>query len=157
VASKVIPVLVKDKAALVDGTAKGVREGFAADCWLANWDAVGLGYDNMLVDHDGHAVRLDPGGALVFRAQGQPKGDAFGDHVGEVDSLRDPKVNHAAAAVFGQVSDADLRAGVQKVAAVDDATIRELVDQHGPGNSKQKLALADRLIARKQDLIARFP
>jgi ADP-ribose pyrophosphatase YjhB (NUDIX family) len=154
VASELIPVLVKDKDALAAG-APGAREGFAADCWLANWDSVGLVYDNMLVDKDGNAVRLDPGGSLVFRAQGAPKGSSFGDHVGEVESLRSGK-NAQAATVFGGVTDADIRAGVEKIAAISDERIHELVEAHGPGNSKQRAALADRLIARKQDLISRF-
>lgn len=155
VASKVIPVLVKDQEALISGKAKGAREGFAADCWLANWDSVGLIYDNMLVDKAGRAVRLDPGGSLIFRAQGAPKGAAFGDVVGEVDSLRSGK-NAQAAAVFKGVTDEQLRAGVERIAEVSDERIRELVDEHGPGSKKQRAELADKLIARKKDLIARF-
>ncbi len=41
---------------------------------------------------------------MLFRAQGQPKGAAFGTKVGEIDSLRgeDPAINNpSAAAMFG--------------------------------------------------------
>ena len=155
VASKIIPALVKDKAALMDGSAVGAHEGFAADCWLANWDSVGALFDNMMVDGDGHAVRLDPGGALLFRAQGAPKGAAFGDNVGEIDSLRDGK-NKQAAAVFDGVTNAHIRAGVEKIASLSDESIHALVESFGPGTSKSRGALADRLIARKKDLTARF-
>lgn len=30
---------------------RGVREGFAVDAWLANWDVCGAGFDNLLVRH----------------------------------------------------------------------------------------------------------
>jgi ADP-ribose pyrophosphatase YjhB (NUDIX family) len=155
VASKIIPMLMKDKDGLINGSVKGAREGFAADAWLANWDSVGLMFDNMLVDHKGRAVRIDPGGSLVFRAQGQPKGDAFGNVVGEIDSLRSGQ-NKQAADVFGTVTDEQIKAGVQRIAEISDARIHELVDQFGPGSAKQRMQLAVKLIARKQDLVRRF-
>ena len=58
----------------------GTKEGFVTDAWLANWDSVGVGstkYDNIL-DHVGKAVRVDLGGALLFRGTGGPKGGKFG-------------------------------------------------------------------------------
>jgi hypothetical protein len=49
-----------------------VLKGFAADVLLANWDAVGLTHDNILMK-DGKAHRIDNGSAFTFRAQGTPK------------------------------------------------------------------------------------
>lgn len=133
----------------------GVLEGFAADAWLANWDVVGLGFDNLQVDDQGHAMRVDAGGSLMYRAQGSKK--AFGEHVTELDSLRDPKINPQAAAVFGQMSEADITASVAKVAQISDAQIRIMVNNFGPGDKAERKALADTLIARKNDLIAKYP
>ena len=133
----------------------GVLEGFAADAWLANWDVVGLAYDNLQVDNKGHAMRVDAGGSLMYRAQGSKK--AFGEHVTELDSLRDPKINPQAAAVFGKMSDADITASVAKVAQLSDAQIRIMVNNFGPGDKAERKALADTLIARKNDLIAKYP
>lgn len=133
----------------------GVLEGFAADAWLANWDVVGMAYDNLQVDDKGHAMRVDAGGSLMYRAQGGKK--AFGDHVTELDSLRDPKLNPQAAAVFGQMSDADITASVAKVAQISDAQIRIMVNNFGPGDKAERKVLAETLIARKNDLIAKYP
>jgi len=154
VASRIVPGLHRDKAALVAG-APGVREGFAADAWLCNWDSVGLVYDNMLLDAEGRAIRLDTGGALLYRAQGAPKGAAFGDTVGEIDSLRSPK-NPQANAVFKGVTEADIVDGMKRIQKVSDKRIRELCDQFGPGDREARSALADRIIARKSELIVRF-
>lgn len=133
----------------------GVLEGFAADAWLANWDVVGLAYDNLQVDDKGNAMRVDAGGSLMYRAQGSKK--AFGEHVTELDSLRDPKINPQAAAVFGKMSEADITASVAKVAQISDAQIRIMVNNFGPGDKAERKALADTLIARKNDLIAKYP
>ena len=55
-------------------------------------------------------IRVDTGGALVFRAQGKPKGNAFGDKVGEWDSLRGQggASNPQATTVFGEITDEQL-------------------------------------------------
>ena len=50
-----------------------LRKSFAVDILLGNWDVVGLGADNILVDKNGIAWRIDNGGSLGFRAQGQRK------------------------------------------------------------------------------------
>lgn len=134
---------------------EGVASGFAADAWLGNWDVVGLGYDNLQVGADGKAMRVDAGGSLEYRAQGGKK--AFGNIVTELDSLRDPKINPQSAAVFGKLTKADITASVAKVLKVDDAEIHALVDMYGPGDAEHKKALAETLIARKADLLAKFP
>lgn len=133
----------------------GVAAGFGADAWLANWDVVGLGYDNLQIGADGKAHRVDAGGSLMYRAQGGKK--AFGNVVTEIDSLRDPKINPQAAAVFGGMTDADITASVAKVLALPDASIRAICYQHGPGSEADRKALAETLIARKNDLAAKFP
>lgn len=50
-----------------------LREGFAADCLLGNWDVAGTGGDNILVDARGMPWRIDNGGAGAYRAMGTPK------------------------------------------------------------------------------------
>ena len=125
----------------------------AAHAWLANWDAVGLDYDNQ-GRVDGRLTTLDPGGSLLFRAQGTPKGSAFGNSVTEMETLRHPS-NRQAHRIFGEMTPADVRRSAARVAAVPDATIRDLVERHGPGTPEQKRALADRLIARRDDVAKR--
>lgn len=145
--SKVGPAaLAKNKSALA---------GFAADAWLANWDVVGMAFDNLQVDAAGNAMRVDAGGSLMFRAQGGKK--AFGEHVTELDSMRDAALSPQAAAVFGKMTKADITASVAKVAALSDAQIRIIVNTNGPGSKEERKALAETLIARKNDLLSKFP
>lgn len=151
VASRYIPRLEADPEALKDGAVDGVADGFAVDCWLANWDSVGLVYDNMLVDDGGQAVRLDPGGALLFRAQGAPKGEAFGDEVGELQTLRS-SLNPEAQSVFGPLEREEILEGARRVVALPDERIKGLVFRYGPGNDPQRKALAEKLIRRRDDL-----
>lgn len=134
---------------------EGVYSGFAVDAWLGNWDVVGLGYDNLQIGADGKAVRVDAGGSLEYRAQGGKK--AFGANVTELDSLIDPSINPQAAAVFKGITKADIAASASKVAKLSDESIRILVNTYGPGDAAAKKALADTLIARKADIIAKHP
>ena len=50
---------------------------------------LGLDNDNALRRPDGDLSYVDVGGAGSYRAQGAPKGRAFGSTVGELDTLRD--------------------------------------------------------------------
>lgn len=50
-----------------------LKEGFPLDVVFANWDVLGTGQDNVLVDKDGNPWRIDNGSAFGFRAQGAKK------------------------------------------------------------------------------------
>lgn len=82
-----------------------IGKHLALDSVLANWDVVGLSHDNVLIK-DGVPYRIDNGGALLYRAQGEAKGTAFGNTVTEHTTLRDKSKNTSAASVFGDVTDA---------------------------------------------------
>jgi hypothetical protein len=132
---------------------KNMQQSFAAHAWLANWDSVGLTHDNVLI-HNGQAVHIDPGGALEFRAMGGRKGDAFGNKVGELASMRDPNMNPASATVYGGMSPQDIASSAKPVLKLSSPAIRRLVERHGPGDPKQREALAAKLIKRQGDILA---
>ena len=118
----------------LDGTTKG----FAADAWLANWDSVGVGsskYDNIL-SLDGQAVRVDTGGALLYRGTGAPKGVKFGLEVTEMEGLRDPELNPVAATVFGDMTLGEIEQSAQRVMAIDAGDIVGAVHNRFPGDSR---------------------
>ncbi|WP_203330441.1 cyclin-dependent kinase inhibitor 3 family protein [Rhodovastum atsumiense] len=118
--------------------------------WTANWDAAGFAGDNQGVAQ-GVVMTLDVGGALAFRAQGDPKGKAFGTSVGELDTLRQDPDNPHAARLFGDMSPAAVDEAIAVVTRIPDAAIHGVVT--GNGGS---LALADKLIARKADMAKRL-
>lgn len=120
---------------------------FAVHAWLSNYDVVGMSFDN-LVMKDGKAVNIDPGGALLFRAQGLPK-DKLGTAATEMTTLRDPKINAQAAAVFGSMTTSQIAASAKKLAVMTDDVIDKLVDAHGPGDAAGKADLAFTLKKRR--------
>lgn len=127
-----------------------IQEDMVVDAWLANWDVVGLSYDNMRVV-DGVPYRLDAGGALDYRAQGGAKGNKFGNVVGELETLRDPKMNATAAQVFGGATTETLRRGAVRIAALSPEDIRAAVQELAVGE-----AVADKLVARRKDIMTRL-
>lgn len=141
VASKIIDGLEQNGAMLAQ--AKGAYDGFAVDAWLANWDVVGLNFDNMLIKN-GMAYRVDTGGALLFRAQGMPKGAAFGNIVEEWNTFRTVS-NFTTTQVFKDISEKKLIASANKVLKISDKAIRDTVRLYGFDTD-----LATLLIERKR-------
>lgn len=93
---------------------KKAQENFVVDGWLANWDAVGQGADNMMLVGE-KVVRIDNGGSLLFRAKGGLKGSAFGNTVGELDSLLKPSLNPSAAEVYKGITDKQIVKQIKKL------------------------------------------
>lgn len=88
---------------------KQIAGFFPADVWLANWDTIGMVYDNLLIDPSKQGSRrflhIDTGGALLYRAQGQPKGAAFGPSASEYETFTVPgRGNKSAYRVFGEIA-----------------------------------------------------
>ena len=132
-----------------------IGEDFAIDAWLGNYDVAGLVYDNIVVDNDGNPLRVDPGGALLFRARGAEKGDMFGDSVGEIDTLVDPDINPSASRVFGGMTEEQRKASAQKLLDITPQRIDQIVDSivTDPGMAE---GLKDRLKKRRADVLNRF-
>ncbi|MBG0560718.1 phage minor capsid protein [Actinoplanes aureus] len=128
-----------------------IREGFAVDTWLANWDAVGMTFDNIVTGGDGKPWRIDLGGSLLFRARGTPKGDRFGDEVTEWYSLRHRMTAPQSVQVFGAIRRRILVRSVERVKKITPERIREITAEHGLPD------LGDRLIARRDQLVKGLP
>ncbi len=103
-----------------------VRENFAVDAWLANWDVIGMSADNVVKAEGGKAYRIDLGGSLIFRAQG--KGKHLPPHVPELETMLNPGTNPQAAKVFAGLSAKELKAGADKLARISDHQIDQAVD-----------------------------
>jgi hypothetical protein len=99
------------------GLAKKLSQGVYVDIFLANWDVIGTGSGNVFVDPTG-ATRIDPGGALTFRAQGGRKGRAFSKRAGELETMLDPDTG--AGSVFRH---SDLKVAAQEFLGVPWAQV----------------------------------
>ena len=142
--------LDKDHASqLSDAERKKAKRDFAAHAWTANYDAVGTGGDNLVAVH-GEPFSVDLGGALEYRAQGKPKGAAFGNQVTELDSMRDPGIAPDASKVFGDITPSEFRESAARVTRISDNAIRGAVKARGGTD-----ALADKMIARRDDIAKR--
>lgn len=146
VATELVRLDKKNVAKLSLAERRQAQRWLGVHAWLANWDVAGFQGDNQGVV-DGTVLTLDLGGALAFRAMGDPKGRAFGTHVGELDTLRRDPDNPFAVRLFGDMDAAGLQAAIRVVTRIPDARVRQVVAEHGGGD-----ALADKLIARKADM-----
>lgn len=100
-----------------------LRKGFAADCWLANWDALKSGN---VVLKDGKAVRLDVGGALCYRARGGLKGNQFSQDVPELTSFFE---SYSLSKPYLQNMTRDeLLESLSNVALIKDKQIKNIID-----------------------------
>lgn len=117
-----------------------------ADLWLGNYDWVGTGKDNMIIDPTGKGHRIDTGGALRYRAQGQLKGpDMWGPEVKPFDLSKSPDM----ADVMDFTPKKWEQPTAQKVSQVTDDQIKGLVDTYGPLAKGEKEKLFETLKARR--------
>ena len=93
---------------------KQLRENFALDALLDNWDVAGLTGDNTLYAQ-GKAWRIDNGGAGKYRAQGQPKPTWKSDDITSFDTLRDPSTNEWGAKVFKGITNKEIKAQLASI------------------------------------------
>lgn len=117
------------------------RNGFVMDCWLANWDMAAMGQANRSGD-----IRIDNGGALLYRARGERKGDRFGDEVNEFESMRPAYPGLSDENIEKQISDL--------VATFTDEKIKELVDDSHLSHDEKEI-LVDKMVRRRDSLLRR--
>ena len=158
VASRIVDGVEENSKKLMSGKYKvDIEENFMVDAWLANWDTVGTGYDNMVFVGN-KVLRIDVGGSLRYRAMGSKKGNLWNNAVDEINSLRDSNTNVYAAEVFKNVTKKQMEIGARKVLSISDTDIRQLVNQFGKHLGKaEKKDLIDTLIARKKTIAKKFP
>lgn len=91
-----------------------LRDQFAADAWMGNWDVAGTGLDNVLVDEAGTPWRIDNGGSLRFRAQGARKtAEEWNDWPTDLWTMRDAAKFPVPGKVFGGMPIFDVSKGIR--------------------------------------------
>ena len=146
VATELVQLEKKNVAQFSASERKQAQHWLGVHAWTANWDAAGYMGDNQGVAN-GTALTLDVGGALEFRAMGDPKGSAFGTRVNELDTLRSDPNNPYAVKLFGDMEEAEIQAAIRVVTRIPDERIRQIIAEHGGSKT-----LADKMIARKADM-----
>jgi SPP1 gp7 family putative phage head morphogenesis protein len=131
-----------------------LHDGFIADALFANHDVAGLSFDNIFIGDDGTPYRIDNGGALLYRAQGQPKQD-FGRVVRELESMRGPKNRNAVTAeIFANLPEAKMHKQIRHIAS-KRADLRRVIAQSDIDAAKklQLLETVDERIDYLQGLL----
>ncbi|MCE2982015.1 MAG: hypothetical protein LW832_00470 [Parachlamydia sp.] len=93
-----------------------VQKDFVADCLLANWDVIGLEFDNIRIDVDSKKIwRVDNGSGLDYRAQGAKKGAAFSKNVVELHTFCDSDINYQSALLFSNISKEQIQEQIKNI------------------------------------------
>lgn len=101
----------------IDDSVKDIIKGkitdyFVAQCLFANHDCIGLDYDNVLFNTKGDPVFVDVGGAMGFRAMGQPKNDwnnyTKEQPVSEISTMLDANLNKQSSEIFSVIDNENL-------------------------------------------------
>jgi len=130
----------------------GLSDGFIADAFLANWD-IARG-DNSLIAEDGELYRVDNGGALLFRAQGSEKGEAFSEKVVELETFFDKSLRSGFVGYDGVTSE-QIASQVEKLKErITDDVLEGLVGGVFP-NGESKQYLID-LLKKRRDYIIEY-
>lgn len=104
---------------LEEKVAKELQKGFVADCLFLNWDVLGQGFDNVLIDKKG-VHRIDNGGALLWRAKSGKKFDSsLTREVGEIETMRSEK-NPSGMRFFGSITDEEIKRQVAEIVSKKD-------------------------------------
>lgn len=126
------------------GPSSRVGKHFMTDALLANWDVAGLSDDNVLWTPDGRPVRVDQGGTLEYRAQGQKK--EFGPVPKEVWSMLAPGAQGRRSS---RVDLPGLKAQARDIGKrMTNAKIDELIDSAGFEDSAMRERVRKNLKAR---------
>lgn len=129
-----------------------VKDGYVADAYLASWDVFGMTYDNIL-HSEGRDYRVDNGGTLFFRAQGEKK-NFPADKVDELDSLIGPGKKGALA--FADLTQERIKVQAEKlVTKLTDARLKELVEGANLTGARAE-AYLKALIGRRNVIAKRY-
>jgi hypothetical protein len=146
--------------------ARKILDGYTADAFLANWDAVGTGLDNVVESVTGEIIRIDNGGALLYRAQAGLKTTQISvpnlHSWGDLDTLYTKNTYYKsvfdAAGFKGSTDPKFLHyhviPGMEKIATTFGSTdFGALITELAPGMSQtERTALVDMLAARRNKL-----
>lgn len=154
-------------AGLTMDRAREILQGFPVDVLTANWDAVGMGHDNVLVKPGSPLLRVDQGGAFLMRAQAGRKPEALLNKATEWEGFAPGGVNPWYAKVFtaaGTTPDQlDIKPVVQKILALRGEGWSSYVRQHTPGLKaadqaaiSMMLEMRTTFLAKKAGLVLKF-
>lgn len=137
---------------------KKLYDNYAIDTWLANYDLIGLGQENVGVDADGNIVYIDNGGAFDVKAQGDKK-QWWGDDAVDFDTWSSgmkPSQSSAWNATipfYNGISNAEKIESAKKLQAITDQDIANMVAKIPSMSPDEKEKLVNTLAARRDSIL----
>ena len=119
-----------------------LNDGFGADVFLANWDAV---ISNNAQAQGNKIYRIDFGGSLNYRAQGKHK--QFRSIVDELTTMIDFEKNCGSAKLFSTMTKKELVNSLERVVNIDEDLLRSLALSY-----KIEPSILNTLLKRKEFL-----
>lgn len=159
---------VKDLG-LTKDLADKILDGFGADMLTANWDAVGMSLDNVVVLANGRIARIDQGGTFLMRAKAGRKQESLLQQLTEYDAFMSK--NPAYSSVFSKAGLTPGDMGDRLIAQIDqilalekalggwDAYVRGSFPEWDVADRKKivdMLAARSKLLAKKRDDIRNY-
>lgn len=125
-----------------------VQQVFMPSAWIANWDVIGLGYENTLYDPEtmDNPMFLDFGGSFDTRAMGGDKPFKAGT-IMAFDGFTDKGINHSATTVFENMPRGTFESSKQRVARVTRQQIENIVQDVGVDGATMRV---EKLLARQE-------
>jgi len=132
--------------------------GAGADIWLANWDAIGPGYDNTMMAPNGQLVRTDVGGSMFMRAQAARGKKKFNNqNVPELRTFKDPQVSKIISQALAPYTEEQLKESLQRIVNISDkdieSTVRSVFEGSGLNIDKSLADEYARILIRRKHLI----
>ncbi len=125
--------------------------GYFVHAVLTRHDSVvGQNFNNMVMRRDGRIMVMHFGGTLLWTDLGKRRTDGMSpDKLVEFETLRSPKINWQAAAVFGSLSEQAISSAITEyLSHIEDEFILELVDA-AKFSPEDRAEIGTGLISRK--------
>lgn len=122
-------IIKKNNQSIPNDIINELKKYFVLDCLFMNWDVMGGDYNNIIVK-DGKCYRIDLGGSLEFRAQGEKKKqEDLKKEVIELDGMR-KNINFTTYLVFNSIQDNEIKSQIKDLLQRKKEIIELLEDDY---------------------------
>jgi len=135
---------------------RDVKDGYLVDIMLANWDVVGLNFDNIVSNPKrDQFVRIDNGSALTYRAQGGTKPnfhDWDGAYIPELEEMVFNGNNTSVQGIGVNMEREDWGRAHTKLLSLTNSKIKALVSESGLSQAEHE-RMTKTLIQRRNNIL----
>lgn len=153
--------VLKNSKSMTQQQRKELFEYFVVDAFIGNYNVIGIHFDNV-VQKDNKCMRVNSSSCFMHKARGGIN-TFFSNKVTEIDFYlgKTPykSKKHPVSSlqqVFESITEQELLAGMEKIILINKETLTDCVLRYGPGELKEREELVQLLLARQEDIQAKF-